>query len=408
MNCLAKVVLSGLVIAGTSGFVAAENWPKWLGPAGTGISAETGIAESWPSDGPKKVWSHDVGIGFSSAVAVDGKVYFFAQKDLNDVLTAFNADTGAVAWTQSYKREADVAFPGTRATPTIEGSRIYTYGSYGDLVCRELADGKLVWQTNTIKETNSKALEWGCSSSPLIVGDRIFVQIGKEGDCIAAAIDKNTGKLIWKSQAKGLSSYATLTQIDVSGTKQIIVFAGEHVYAMDPATGKTIWSEPWKTDYDINAATPIYHEGKLLVTSTRNFGSMLITVTPTGHKKEWEKKDIASKFQPPILDGGVVYVNSNGVLRCVTWPDSVVKWSGTGRDLNLGAGGSFVRVGDKLITMSERGRLSLVQATPTAHKLLSSVAFFDYSQVWTMPVVYKGKLYVKGETELVCLDISGK
>src|SRR5262245_59847589 len=133
MNCLTKVVLSGLVVVGTSGLVFAENWPRWLGPNGTGISTETGLAESWPSDGPKKVWSHDVGTGYSSAVAVDGKVYFFAQKDMNDVLTAFNADTCAVAWAQSYKREADVSYPGTRATPTIEGSCIYTYGSYGDL-----------------------------------------------------------------------------------------------------------------------------------------------------------------------------------------------------------------------------------------------------------------------------------
>lgn len=408
MNRLAKTTLAGLLLLGVSGAAVAENWPRWLGPNGTGISTETGLAESWPTDGPKKVWERKVGTGYSSPVAVDGKVYFFAEQDSNDVLTALNADTGAPVWSESYKRDGEVAFPGSRATPTVEGSRIYTYGSYGDLICRELADGKLVWHIKMLKETNSKALEWGCASSPLIVGDRIFVQIGKEGDCIAAAIDKNTGKLLWKSEAKGLSSYASLIQIDVSGQKQIIVFAGEHVYSLDPATGKTIWSEPWKTEYDINAATPIYHEGKLLVTSTRNFGSMLITVTPSGHKKEWEKKDIASKFQPPILDGGVVYVNSNGVLRCVTWPDSTVKWSATGRDLNLGAGGSLLRVGDKLITLSERGRLSLVKASATEYKLLGSAPLFDYSQVWSMPVVYKGKLYAKGEHDLVCLDVSTK
>lgn len=406
MKRWAKVALTGCIILGGSQLALSNDWPRWLGPEGTGISKETGLADSWPADGPKKVWSHEVGIGYSSPVAVDGKIYFFAQENSNDTLRAFNADTGAVLWTQSYAREGDVAYPGTRATPTIEGNRIYTHGSMGDLVCRELADGKLVWRTNILAQTNSKPLEWGSASSPLIVGDQIYVQGGKEGDAIAVAVNKNTGTVVWKSEAKGLSGYATLTLIDVGSQKQLIVFGGDTVYAMDPATGKTIWSEPWKTDYDINAATPIFHDNKLLFTSTRTFGGMLVSVTPSGHKKEWEKREIASKFQPPILDDGVVYVNSGGVLRCVSFPDGAVKWSATGRDLNLGAGGSILRVGDKLITLSERGRLSLVQASPAGYKLLSSAPLFDYSQVWSMPIVYRGKLYAKGESELVCLDIS--
>jgi outer membrane protein assembly factor BamB len=257
-----------------------------------------------------------------------------------------------------------------------------------------------------LKLTNAKPLEWGSASSPYIMGDQIFVQGGKEGDAIAVAINKNSGALTWKSEAKGLSGYATAIVIDVGPQKQLIVFAGEAVFAMNPDTGRTIWNEPWKTDYDINAATPIFHDGKLLLTSQRNFGSMLISVTPNGHKKEWEKKDIMSKFQPPILDDGVVYVNSNGSLKCVSFPEGALKWTATPRDANLGAGGSLVRVGDKLIALSERGKLSLIQASPSGYKLLSSFQLFDYSQVWSSPVIYRGKLYAKGETELVCLDIS--
>jgi hypothetical protein len=136
---------------------------------------------------------------------------------------------------------------------------------------------------------------------------------------------------------------------------------------------------------------------------------MMLSVTPQGTKKEWEKKDIACKFQPPILDGNALYANSNGTLKCMSWPSGEILWTARGRELNLGGGGSMVRLGnDKLITMSERGKLSLVQATPKECKMISQVQLFDYAQVWSTPLVYRGKLYAKGETDLVCLDISAK
>jgi outer membrane protein assembly factor BamB len=389
---------------------AAEGWPRWLGPEGNNISTETGLAAQWPEDGPKKVWAAKVGIGFSSPVALDGKIYMFAQEGSSDVLHVFDAESGKVVWTQKYDRGEDPAFPGTRATPTIEGNRIYTHGSAGDLVCRELADGKLVWRTNILKETSAQKIEWGSASSPLVTDKHIFVQGGQGGDATAVAVDKTSGAIVWKSEARGMAGYATPILIEVdpqSKQQQLIVFGGDAVYGMDPATGKTRWTEPWKTDNDINAATPVYSRSHLLVSSSRNFGAMLINVTPQGAKKEWEKKDVALKFQPPILDGTTLYANSGGTLKAVNWPDFKVLWTATGRDLNLGAGGSLVKVGDKLITLSERGKLSLVQASPTGYKLISQAQVFDYSQVWSSPLVYRGKVYVKGEDELVCFDISG-
>src|SRR6187549_3275374 len=119
-------VLSGLLIIGIAGLGFAEEWPHWLGPNRNGISTETGLAASWPEGGPKQLWTHTVGIGYSSPVALDGKVYFFAQEDRKDTLRAFDADSGKVLWTQSYDRGEDPQYPGTRATPTIEGTRIYT------------------------------------------------------------------------------------------------------------------------------------------------------------------------------------------------------------------------------------------------------------------------------------------
>ncbi len=407
MKRVITAALSMATLFGVARFSVAEEWPKWLGPKGTGISAESGLLETWPEDGPKKLWSHDVGIGYSSPVALDGRVYIFTQNERQDLLFCFDAESGKEIWNQSYQRGEDPAYPGTRATPTIDGDKIYTHGSGGDLVCRQLADGKLLWQTNILKQTSAKPIQWGSSSSPLVTEEYIFVQGGMEGDATAVCVDKKTGSIVWKSEAKTLAGYASLILADAGSQKQLIVFAGDMLYGMDPRTGKTLWSEAWKTDYDVNAATPIFHDSKILVTSTRNFGVMMMTLSSDGKAtKDWEKKDIACKFQPPILDGTTLYANSNGILKAISWPDGATLWSAAGRDLNVGAGGSILRVGDKLITMSERGKLSLVLATPKEGKLISQVQLFDYTQVWSMPVIYRGKLYAKGEKEFVCLDIS--
>lgn len=405
-SCLA-CSFAAVAILGSAAVASGAEWPRWMGPEGTGISTEAGLAASWPEAGPPKRWERKVGIGFASPVALDGKIYLFAQDGQKDVLHALDAETGNVLWAESYERGKDPAFPGTRATPTIDAGQIFTHGSNGDLVCRELATGNLVWRLNVLEATGAKPIEWGQASSPLVAGDLVYVQGGAGGGATAIAVERKDGKLAWKSQSTDLAGYAAPILIDVGGQRQLVIFGGKAVYGMDPKTGKTLWSEPWETGYDVNAATPLFRDSRLLVTSTRNVGAMMLSLTPAGAKKEWEKKTLASKFQPPILDGDSVYANNNGAIVCLSWPSGETRWSGRGREYNLGAGGSLVRLApDKLIAMSERGRLSLLEATPAGVKLISQVQLFDYNQVWSTPLVYRGKLYAKGQDELVCLDVA--
>ena len=204
----------------------AEEWPRWRGPRGDGISSQT-IPDKLPKDGPKQLWSKTVGIGYSSPVAVDGKIYMFALADGRDTLYAFD-EAGNQLWKESYNggwtRNGD--YPGTRASPVIEDGRIYTYGGAGDLVARDLS-GKQIWRLNILKETDAIARpegDWGMGSNPAIDGNKIIVQ-GGNGDAFAVAVDKNAGTILWKSE-KGLGGYAQPISIDVNGAKQIVVFAG--------------------------------------------------------------------------------------------------------------------------------------------------------------------------------------
>lgn len=194
----AGLVLSLAAVTAQSADRTAEDWPQWLGPNGTGISRETGLADQWPGSGPKQVWAKRVGVGHSSPVAVNGRVYLFHLVGNQDHLTSFDAETGRVIWDQSYNGGWTGNYKGTRATPTIEkdDNRIYTLGGAGQLLCRELDSGKLLWALEVLKVTGTRALEWGQASSPLIVGDRIFVQAG-EGGPLAVCVDKKSGRVLW-------------------------------------------------------------------------------------------------------------------------------------------------------------------------------------------------------------------
>lgn len=294
---------SAFVAAAAPAFAAGpEEWPRWRGPRNDGISHEP-IAAKWPDDGPKKFWSAPTGIGFSSPIGFDGKVYLFhgaGDTGATETLTCYDAETGKPAWSEAYEVGDKIDYPGPRATPAIDSGKIYTFGAAGDLVCRELAGGKLVWRLNVIKETHAELLGsgqvWASASSPLVAGKLVYVQGGKGGP-VAVAVDKDSGKIAWQAETKGLSGYAAPVLGEVEGMPQLFILAGDAIDAFDPATGKAIWSLPWQTQYDINASTPIFDGSHLFVTSGSLHGGMMLELTKTGAKKVWENKIVQAKFQ---------------------------------------------------------------------------------------------------------------
>ena len=411
----------------------AEEWPEWRGPRNDGIVRNEKVADAWPAEGPSKLWETPVGIGFSSPVAVDGVVYLLALEDGRDTAYAFDAGTGKPVWKQQsdslYTGEMNDAamakdWTGSRASPVVDGDRLYTYGFRGDLVCRERATGKQVWHTNVVTETKTRPITWGQGSNPLIDGNVVYVQGGIEGP-VVVALDKKTGKILWHSEnlaadtsvddpedyGKGefdKGGYARPILVDVKGSRQLIVFAGEALWGFDPKTGKTIWNHVWPTQYDVNAATPIHHEGKLFITSA--YGRpparcAQFELTPTGVKEVWKNNQLTAKYQPPILDNGHLYGNSEGAVRCLSWADGKTLWTAKDR---ISQGGSMVRIApDKLLMFTETGKALLARATPEKYEKLGEFQAVERTgNAWSTPLVYRGKMYVKGRNDFICYDLA--
>jgi outer membrane protein assembly factor BamB len=386
---------------------SSTEWPRWRGPLGDGISREENLANTWPEGGPPELWSAEVGIGYSSPIAVGGRVYLFSMNDDREALTCFDANSGRIQWNQEGGPGRTSSYAGTRATPTIDGNDIVTLGGTGELTCRDLTSGSRRWVANILGETGATALDWGTASSPLIAGSLIYVQVGQGGP-VVLAINRGDGSIAWRSQALGIAGYAAPILIDVEGSPQLIIFGGKAVYGMDPQDGKTLWEHRWTTSYDVNAATPVYRDGRLFLTSAYGSGSIMLQLSRNGPPRElWRNKQVQSRFQPPILDGDMLYVNSEGTLTCLNWSDGRVLWRDAADKLKLGLGGSFVAIpGGRMITLGERGQLSLAALAPQGVTVTSRIRKIEGTQLWATPLIYAGRLYVKGEQELVCYDIA--
>jgi outer membrane protein assembly factor BamB len=413
-----KLALGLLCATATALSASAENWPQYRGPDRSGIVTEKNLAQTWPEKGPKELWRKPTGIGFASPIGVGGKVYDFylGEGNTTDILEAFDANTGESIWKQSVPSKYVPPFPGTRCTPVIDGDRIYTYGADAHLIARNLADGKELWTVDVIAESGSVLRaagdNWGNSSTPVIDGDFIYVQARENGNA-AVCINKNDGKVIWKSEAKD-GGYASPVMADVGGKKLLLCFASQHLIAMDPATGKTLWTlaAEFETQYRINATLPIVHDGKVFLSCAYNNHRCglydLTKITADGPEKVWDGKQITARFQAPILDDGYLYANSEGTLTCVRWNDGKVMWTSPRSDKLLSYGGPILRFGgDKLICInSENGELSLIKATPEGMEKLSVLKrFVQGNQIWATPLIFNQKLYIQSKDELIAYDI---
>jgi outer membrane protein assembly factor BamB len=380
------------------------DWPKWLGPSGDGISTETALAKPWPASGLKKVWSAPVGLGYASPVAVDGRVYVFHDRDGREQVTAFDAATGAVVWNQWDEGGWHGQFPGTRATPSIDGRLLFTYGGEGDLTARMQSNGMPLWRVNVLKAAGSTPLTWGVASSPLVDGDTVYVQTGVGGS-VAVAVNKKTGAILWKSETRGTAGYAAPILAKVDGTNQLIVAAAQQIVGLAPDSGKQLWTAPFHIEIDVNATTPVFRDGALFVSAAYNGGAMQLKVGPTGASPIWTTKQVQSRFNAAIFDGGSLYVNSEGTVKCVDWRTGEIQWSADAPDLRLGVGGSVVRVGQSLLTLSERGTLTLLEAKPSGYKKMSQFEVTKGSTVWATPLLYRNRIYVRGEKEITAWEI---
>ncbi len=395
------LTLALCLVASTASVVIAADWPQFRGPNRDGISPEPAALKSWPASGPKVLWKAPLGEGYSQVVSVKGRLYTFAQQG-EQVAIAFDGATGKRLWRTRIDREYnDGQGDGPRSTPTVDGELVYVLSAHGKLAALRTANGQVAWQHDLRSEYGANPPQWGVSTSPLVEGKLLIVNVGGSGNKSIVAFDKTNGKTVWASQGDG-AGYSAPIAITVRGVRQVIVFTADAILSISPEDGRLFWRSGWKTDYDVNAATPIFlPPDKLFVSSGYGTGSALLQINRTNVSEVWRSRGMKNQFSSSVLHDGILYGFDDATFKAIEAASGKERWKQRGF-----GHGSLILAGGHLIVLSDRGKLALVQATPEEYRELGNAQVIE-GKCWTSPSLADGRLYVRNEEQLIAFDWKG-
>jgi outer membrane protein assembly factor BamB len=393
----------------TSGVVViADDWPQWRGPRRDGVSKETGLLKDWPANGPRLVWQiKGAGDGYSSFAVSGGRLFTLGARQNTEYVMAFDAATGKKLWeVANGRRFNNDRGDGPRGTPTVDGDRVYVFGSSGDMTVVDAASGKVFWTQNLLQKYGGSNINWGLSESPLVLSDRIIVTPGGRGASIVA-LRKTDGSLIWKSQSDE-PGYSSALLHPIGSIQQAVVFTAERALGIDVNDGRVLWSYNRVANRTANIATPIARGSHVFLSSDYGTGAGLLALTPDGTgikaSEVYFTNEMRNHHASSVLVGDYLYGFSSSILTAMHFETGKVAW----RDRSVGKG-SLVFADDRLYLFSENGVVGLAEANP--QKYVEHGRFqlrTGNLPTWSHPVVSGGKLFIRDQDTLYAYDVAAK
>lgn len=416
MRMLLGVVIAIVVAAGSKPIAAQTDakgeWPQMLGPQRNGLSSETGLLDRFPEGGPKEVWRVAGGVGMSGLAISRGRVLTLVQREGEQWLVSLDAKSGEQIWQTALAPEYRNAMGnGPRATPAIAGDHVFVFTGEGILSAHNFQDGKQLWSHNVLKELSGKEAEYGMACSPLVVGDQVIVTAGAAKGTLVA-FETKTGKQVWTA-GKDPAGYSSPALLNIGGRKQVVAFTGNSALGVDPAKGTLLWRYPFKTNFDCNITTPLEIKGNVFLSSGEDHGSVLLSLKPKAETFEigevWSsfgtKSVLRNEWQTSMLLDGFLYgmdnVGGAGPITHLTCIDAATgdrKW----QQARFGKG-NLIAADGKLFISTMKGELVLVKATPDRYEELSRATVLGSTR--QAPALSNGRLFLRDDKEIVCLDV---
>ncbi len=227
---------------------------------------------------------------------------------------------------------------GPRGTPAVDADRVYVLSENGDLVCLLVADGKVVWRRNILKEFSGRNINWLVSESPLVDGNRVIVTPGGRNAGMVA-LDKMTGATIWVSkELSDEAGYASPVVADVQGVRTIMTLTGNAGIGVRATDGKLMWRYGNVANNTANITTPVYSNGKVFFTSAYGTGGALLGLKATGQDVSAQEiyftRNMQNHHGGVVLVDGYLYGFNNSILTCLEFETGKVMW----RDRSVGKG----------------------------------------------------------------------
>jgi outer membrane protein assembly factor BamB len=417
-------ILSIILLVTWCGFTQAQKINEWRPENRTGVSAETGLLKSWPAEGPGLIWSNlELAKGYSSPSFGPNTIYITGNtgsNGANDILFALSMD-GKILWQTEIGRAWNGSNPESRATPTVEGNRVYTCSGFGDLAAVDAATGKVVWTYKASELNKGTYGSWGIAESLLIDGDKIYFSPGGP-ETMTLALKKTTGDVIWKSASlNDKPGYVSPILISYAGKKMIINVSLGHIFAVDASNGDILWkvshgesTDPNMRRWDlIKCTTPLFKDGMVYVTGGYDTGGMMVKIGDDAKSATvaWTDNTLDNHHGGVVLVNGYIYGsnwlnNNNGNWCCIEWATGKKMW-----EEPWNCKGSIISADGMLYIYDEKnGNVGLVKVNPGKFELVSSfkVNQGNAGPFWAHPVIHDGVLYLRHTNALLAYNIKAK
>ncbi len=387
----------------------AGDWPQILGPTRNGIAQNEKLADTWPADGPKIVWKQKIGNGLAGPVVADGRLLLFHRIGDEDIIQAFDAQTGKPGWKNQFPttfRPSINPDDGPRCVPLIDGERVFLFGASGDLRCVSFADGREIWLRHTHKDFGAREGYFGAGSTPIVIDDKLLVNVGGFRGPAVAAFSLDKGKTLWET-FEDTASYCSRVAAMRDGKQLAIFITRLNLVGLDPADGAVKFQVPFgRRGPTVNGANPLVIGDRVFATAHYGVGALMAKIEDGQLTTLWENDDsLSSHYPTPIYVDGYLY-GIHGQdratplhLRCVDAKTGRVMWS----EDDFGIGTLILADGKLLITKLD-GEVVLAKPAPEKYIELSR-AQIGRSTTRALPALSDGMLYLRDEQFLYGVDV---
>jgi outer membrane protein assembly factor BamB len=393
--------------AAGSGTGAAAYWSGFRGPGRDGHFQSAAFATNWPGEGLKPLWKQPCGGGYGSFAIAAGCAFTIEQRREEEVVAAYDLETGRELWTHAYAARFDeeMGGEGPRSTPTYDEGRLYAHGGTGEFRCLDAGTGKRVWGRNLATEEGAGVLYFGMSASPLVV-DEVVIAVGSgQGGRSVLAFDKRTGERRWASLSEQMA-YASPMVVSLAGTRQLLVMSASRVLGLAVADGALLWSHPWAVQYGNSIAQPVMiGTNRCVLSGGYGAGCVALEIEHGGAgfraRVLWQNKNLKNKFASSVFWDGHIYGLDEDILTCIDAATGRRLW----KDGRYGYGQLLLARGH-LVILAGDGHLALVRAVPGGWDEQRRFPALR-GKTWNVPALGAGRLLVRNAVEMACFDVSG-
>ncbi len=449
LRSLHALSLLGVVVwlGGAGARLFADDWPEWRGKGRTGVWNETGIVGRLPDSGLPAVWRTRINAGYAGPSVADGRVFVTDARPVEarrahqmiERVVALDERTGRLLWAHEWPTNYSglqlVYAIGPRATPTVDGDVVYVLGTMGNLLALKAETGQVLWEKDYVRDFSASVPTWGFAGAPLVDGDLLICLAGGEPDAKLVALDKRTGKEIWRALSSDSEpGYNQPIIVDAGGARQLILFHPKGISSLNPATGKVYWEIDHSVQMGIVVATPVQSGPYLFVTSQYG-GARMFTLAADRPAAAllWSgpgeqdpgmthetPNTLNSVISTPVIDGEYVYgVDNDGLLRCLSAATGQLVWKTDAllKEHAMHGTAFFVRNGDRYFINNDRGELVLARLSPKGFQEISRATLIEPTHpyvrrrqlpnvLWSHPAYANRHVIVRNDNEIVRVSLA--